>query len=53
MVLHLSSGATQHLLTVLKSKTGNFRISGNTIETTIGNFNVESATGEVNIPRQY
>ena len=32
-----------------KIETGNFRISGNTIETTSGDFNVESATGEVNI----
>ena len=43
------SGANTTFIDGTKIETGNFRISGNTIETTSGNFNVESATGEVNI----
>ena len=53
MVLHLSPGANTTFIDGTKIQTGNFRISGNTIQNYIGNFNVESATGEVNIPRQY
>ena len=43
------SGDNTTFIDGTKIETGNFRISGNTIETISGDFNVESATGEVNI----
>jgi len=49
--LTFQTGGDTTFIDGTKIETGNFRISGNTIETTTGDFNIDSISGQVNIQK--